>query len=183
MKNLFSIRFMVILLGAGLLAACGQAVKPDVSPVVSVTVPTAASQAKANPSTVSSNPSKVDACVLLTKDDVSKVLGQPVDEAIGKGLGGVCSYKSKTLSIDLTVTHTGGTKFVQQTRAKLADSAIDVPGVGDEAFYNVNSYTLFVRKGDAAYLFFLSDSSQQLSEQDRQAKEKALAGQLLSHVS
>jgi hypothetical protein len=132
-------------------------------------------------SSTNSTTSKVDACTLLTKDDVSKALALPVDEATSKGLGGVCSYTTKALSIDLTVIHTGGTKFMQDTRAKLGENALDVPGVGDEAFYNTNSYTLFVRKGDALYMLFLVDSTQELTTVDRQAKEKALAEQLLSH--
>jgi len=119
MQNLKTFRFIVILMSASLLAACGQAALLKENPTLSAVAPTAAPVAKANPATTSSTSPKVSACVLLTKDDVSKVLGQPIQTAEEKGLGGVCSYKSNNLSIDLTVTHTGGTKFLQQNRAKL----------------------------------------------------------------
>jgi thioredoxin 1 len=128
---------------------------------------------------------KVDACILLTKDDVSKALGVTVDTIESKGLGGVCSYKTKNLSIDLTVLHTGGIKYLNDTIAKIGDLALQVPGLGDQAFYNTNSIVnaLFVRKGDAAYLISVNASGQTLTPPDVQAKEKALAVQLLSHLS
>jgi len=156
-------------------------VKEVVSSVIKST-DTPLATANPKPSSTSSSPLKVDACTLLTKDEVSKVLGQTVDEVTGKGLGGVCSYKTKDLSFDLTVSASGGIKYLQDTRAKIGDNALDVPGLGDGAFYNTFSNTLFLRKGDAVYLFNLYDSSMQLSTEDVQAKQKALAEQLLSHL-
>jgi hypothetical protein len=128
---------------------------------------------------------KADACTLLTKEDVNKALGVTVDTIESKGLGGVCSYKTKNLSIDLTVLHTGGTKYLNDTIAKIGNLALLVPGLGDQAFYNTNSIVnaLFLRKGDAVYLISVSASGQTLTPADLQAKEKALAVQLLSHLS
>jgi hypothetical protein len=184
MKKQILFQFTILLLGAILLAACAPAAQSSANPVVPVTGETAIPAAKSIPTPANAkNPSsKVDACVLLTKDDVSKALGQPAGDGESKGLGGVCSYKSNTLSIDMTVLHTGGTKFLQQARAKLAADALDIPGVGDEAFYNPFSYTLIFRKGDGAYMIFLSDSSKEITEEDRQAKEKALSLQMLTHM-
>jgi hypothetical protein len=132
-----------------------------------------------------SSSTKVDACTLLTKEDVNKVLGVTVDTIESKGLGGVCSYKTTNLSIDLTVLHTGGTQYLNDTISKIGNLALLVPGLGDQAFYNTNSIVnaLFVRKGDAAYLISVSASGQLLTPADVQAKEKALAVQLLSHLS
>jgi hypothetical protein len=174
--------WMILLIsGIALLAtACGSPAATQ-----STDMPTVAT-AKPESSSTSSIPLKADACTLLTKDDVSKVLGQAVEEATGKGLGGVCSFTTKDLSFDLTVVHSGGAKYMQDTRAKLGDLALDVAGLGDGAFYNTNSFinTLFVGKGDAVYLIDVMNgpSSQTLSPEDVQAKEKALAEVLLSHL-
>jgi len=186
MKKLITLRIAVLLLGVSLLAACGQTAIPTKNSLgPTVATPTVAPVATSIPQLTPTSPIavKADACTLLTQADVSKVLGQAVDAGTSKGLGGVCSYSTNNISIDLTVSHTGGIKFMQDTRAKLDQSALDVPGLGDEAFYNVNSYTLFVRKGDAVYMFNYTDSSSQLTQEDRLAKEKALAEQLLSHLS
>jgi hypothetical protein len=184
MTKLIPFRLVILLVGASFLAACAPAAQPTAIPVVPVTGTTPIPAAKSNPASPNAGKptTKVDACVLLSKDDVSKALGQPAGEGVSKGLGGVCSYQSNTLSIDMTVLHSGGTKYIQQSRAKLGADALDMPGVGDEAFYNPNSFTLLFRKGDGAYLIFLSDSSKEITEADRQAKEKALGLQMLSHL-
>lgn len=78
----------------------------------------------------------VEACALLPKDDVAKVLGQAVEEAIVKGVGGACAYKSGKLSIDLTVLHSGGTQYLHSVRTKLGADALNVSGLGDGAFFN-----------------------------------------------
>ena len=157
MKKPATLLFAIVLLGANLLAASGKAAPP-------------------NPKSSSS------ACALLAKGDVSKVLGQTVEEAAEKGLGGVCSYNTRNSRFELTVTRSGGTQYMQGLRAKLGQSVLDFPGLGDEAFYNPYSYTLIVRKGDAAYLINFYDSSHQLSDKDKQAKQKALAQLLVSKL-
>lgn len=128
-------------------------------------------------------PSSTDACSLLTKDDVSKALGMPVDSATSSGLGGVCTYIASNLKIELTTTgQTGGQAAMATTLSNLGNLALLVPGLGDQAFYNTNSANaLFLLKGDAEYLFGISDVNYQpLDPADVQAKEKALAEKLLS---
>jgi predicted small secreted protein len=191
---------VALLLGASLLVACGQTAAPAgnpvqaaVAPVQATVAPVAATVApvtavaanNSQSSGANSNPSGPDACTLLTKDDVSKVLGAPVDTATGSGLGGVCTYTSKNLKIDFTVAgHTGGAKAMATTLARLGDIALVVPGLGDQAFYNTDSANgLFVLKGDAEYLFNMSDVTYQpLDPNVVQATEKALAVQLLSNL-
>jgi hypothetical protein len=151
---------------------------------VPVTGATVAPLATANPK--SSSTSSTDACTLLTKDEVSKVLAQAVVEVIPKDPRSDCLYKAKDSSFELTVVHSGGTKYMQQTRANLGDLALDVPGLGDGAFYNTNSFIniLFVGKGDAVYLIDVKNvpSDHELVPEDVRAKEKALAELLFSHL-
>jgi hypothetical protein len=154
-----------------------------------------------SPSASSANPAKTSGgalptssnaaavCALLTKDDVSKALNVPVDTIEEKDRGGVCSYTVKSLIVDLTISHTGGKKFMESTLAKLGDVALPVAGLGDQAFYNTGeiAHTLFLLKGDAVYLIDVTvnatDPSQLLKPEQVQAKEKALAVQVLSHLS
>jgi hypothetical protein len=204
-KKTKTIRFIFILLGASLLAACGQATAPNANPSTSTvsvpaSAPTLASSngsataptvtpiqtANSKSSAVSSTASNPDACTLLTKDDVSKVFGQAVGEGVGKGLGGVCAYTAKDLTFEVTVIHTGGAKYIKDTRTKLGALALDLPGVGDGSFYNTNSFinTLFLGKGDAVYLIDVKNvpSNHEITPEDVRTKEKALAQQLLSRL-
>jgi hypothetical protein len=200
MKKHLIIRIVAFLLGATLLAACAPAASPTPnSDAPAVNVPTAAPLATTVQNTPVVNPpttaplatatakpasaSAKDACALLTKDEVGKIFGQAVEAATGKGLGGVCEYTTKTLGFDLTVIHTGGVKYLKTTRASLAEMGLDVPGLGDEALYNTNSSTLLVRQGEATYLITYSDSSQQLTQEVKLAKEKAFAGQLFANLA
>lgn len=128
-----------------------------------------------------SNTSTQNACALLSKDDVSKVLGQDVVDAAESGMGGVCTYTTKDLTFILTVSFTGGAKFMPETLAKLGDLALVVPGLGDQAFFNLNTNSLFALKGDAFFLFNINNSNYQYPE-DGQAKQKALAEQLISNM-
>lgn len=171
-------------------AACASSVPPTVNPPA---VPVGNAAATAAPAVVptqalapaGSSSNGPDACTLLTKDDVSQVLGTPVDTAVSSGLGGVCSYTSKNLKIDFTIAgHTGGKQAMTTTLANLGDLALLVPGLGDQAFYNTNSADgLFVLKGDAEYLFSMSDVTfQPLDPTVVQTTEKALAEQLLGKL-
>jgi hypothetical protein len=128
--------------------------------------------------------SNADACTLLTQADVAKVLGSAVDSAEASGLGGTCTYKAGNTRIDLSLSHTGGKKAMEQTQASLGDMALAVPGLGDLAFYNTNSASaLFVLKGDAEYMFSMSDMTYQPMDMSYvQTTEKALAEQLLSNL-
>jgi len=162
-----------------LATACGSSAATQ-----SAAVPNSYSNPTSPPSPTSADSSSgnADACMLLTLDDVSKAVGVAVDNATPSGMGGVCNYTTANLRIDLTVSHTGGTKYLLDSRAKLGSEAVDVPGLGDEALFNPFPSMLMVRKGDAVYLFSYSDSSQQLTKDDVLAKEKALAEQLLSRL-
>lgn len=173
-----------------LAAACGGSVPPTTNPVP---VPLANAAATAAPAVVPTSAeiatsvasNAAQACDLLTKDDVSQVLGAPVDTAVSSGLGGVCSYTSKNLKIDFTFAgSSGGKQAMSTTLANLGDLALLVPGLGDQAFYNTNSAdALFVLKGDAEYMFGMSDTTfQPLDPAMVQATEKALALQLLSKL-
>ena len=135
--------------------------------------------------TISPQSNAADPCILLTQDDVSKVLGEAVLTAEGSGLGGVCTYKTSNLGIDFTLSNTGGIKAMNTTLTNLGDLALVVAGLGDQAFYNTNSASaLFVLKGDAEYLFQMSDLNYQpLDPAYIQATEKALAERLLSKLS
>jgi hypothetical protein len=184
MKKPVAFLYVVLLLAAGLLAACGQIPAPIQNP----TAPAVASPATTTPKPVDANtaPLNADACTLLSKDEVGTVLAEPVGDATGGGLGGVCVYTTQNFSFELTVSNTGGIKYMQSVRTNIGDLALVVPGLGDEAFYNTNSFinTLFLRKGDAVYLIDVMNapSSQELSPEDLQAKEKVLAVLLLSHL-
>jgi hypothetical protein len=186
MKKTKMFQFLAILLTASLFAACGQAAitpttSPNLAPVVS-DAPVMAAPTDA-PTITSSNAATSDACALLTNDEVSTSLGQTVVSAVSSGLGGVCTYTASNLKFDLTVSSTGGVKFVGQTIASLGDLAQIVMGLGDQAFFNTNSHALFVLKGDAVYLFDISDINYQpMDDAARQTMQTALAGQLVSHL-
>lgn len=180
---------MIVLASIVLLAAaCGSAAAPAAAPVEAApttapaVVPT--EQATAAASTSSDS---VDACALLTKDDVSKVLGAPVTAAVSSGMGGVCNYTSNNLDIQFTTAgKTGGAKAMNTQLSRLGDLAQVVPGLGDQAFFNNNPDSgapLFLLKGDAEYLFDMSDLTYQpLDPAFVQATEKALAEKLLTHL-
>ena len=172
-----------------LAAACGSSVVTPANPIVDSGNVAPTSAPVAIPTQVSapagSSANTAEACKLLPKDDVSKVLGVPVLKAELSGLGGVCTYTTSNLKIDFTTTgYTGGIKAMNTTLANLGDLALVVPGLGDLAFYNTNSAnTLFVLKGDAEYLFSMSDLNfQELDPVVVQATEKALAEKMLGNL-
>jgi hypothetical protein len=202
-KKLGTIQLMTILLGASLLAACAQTAplaplaNPNPSattvsvPVTATTVaPVATSTPKSSPT--SSIPLTAGNCTLLTKDDVSKVLAQAVEEVRDPVHDGtLCEYQTKNLILDLAVVPKApgetGVQYMQRVRASLGQSALDVPGLGDEAFYALltSHAILRVRKGDSVYSFGLKGVSpaDTLSLEDAKAKEKALAELLLSRLN
>lgn len=183
---------MIVLASIVLLAAaCGSAAAPAAAPVVAAptTAPAVAAVAPTGQATTAASASSdsVDACALLTKDDVSKVLGAPVTAAVSSGMGGVCNYTSNNLDIQFTTTgKTGGAKAMNTQLSRLGDLAQVVPGLGDQAFFNNNPDSgapLFLLKGDAEYLFDMSDLTYQpLDPAFVQATEKALAEKLLTHL-
>jgi hypothetical protein len=173
-------------------SACGSSAAPTANPA---TAPLVDAAATALPAVVPTQVSTLaipssnypDACIVLTKDDVSKVLGAPVDAAVSSGLGGLCTYTSKNLSIEFLIAgHTGGAKAMNITLTRLGNLALVVPGLGDQAFYNTNpdgGSPLFLLKGDAEYNFNMSDLTYQpLDPAFVQSTEKDLAVQLLSKL-
>jgi len=184
MKKLGTIRTVVILLGASLLAGCAQAALPNANPTVpAVSAPVSAPTVAplATPTSKPSTASSSNACTLLTLADVNKVLGQTFVPVAGTGQYGTCAYTSELSSIDLLISNTGGTKNMKINRTDLAEKAVDVPGLGDEAFFNVGSSTLFFRKGDAMYA--LSYLNSRVTQEDKIAKVTILAGLLLSRLN
>jgi hypothetical protein len=176
---------------AFLAAACGSSATPSADLVAaSGNLPATSALVAVDtqaPTSASPSSDSAEACNLLKKDDVSKVLGTPVDSAVASGLGGVCTYTSKNLSIEFAIAgHTGGAKAMATQLQRLGDLAQVVPGLGDQAFYNTNSAVaspLFLLKGDAEYLFSMSDTTYQpLDPAMVQATEKALAEQLLINL-
>ena len=211
MKKLGTIQLMTILLGASLLAACAQTAplaplanpNPSATTVsvpvtattvsVPVTATTVAPVATSTPksSSTSSIPLTAGNCTLLTKDDVSKVLAQAVEEVRDPVHDGtLCEYQTKNLILELARVPKApgetGVQYMQRVRAGLGQSALDVPGLADEAFYNIltSHAILRVRKGDSVYSFGLKGVSptDTLSLEDAKAKEKALAELLLSRL-
>ena len=184
MKKISMLHFLAVLLATSLFAACGQVSAPTTNPVLPpvitgapVVIPTEI------PTSASSNTVTSDACSLLSNDEVSTALGQTVVSAVSSGLGGVCSYTASNLKFDLTVSNTGGTKYVEQTMTKLGDMAQVVPGLGDKAFFNTNVNSLIVLKGDAVFLFDISDINYQpMDDVARQNMQKTLAEQLIRNL-
>jgi Protein of unknown function (DUF3558) len=173
-----------------LTAACGSAAAATTNPASAPVNAAPTSEAAAVVPTQASAPAGSsanlgNACTLLSQDDVSQVLGVPVLTAVASGLNGVCTYTSSNLSIDFTVAgKTGGMKAMNTDLTRLGDLAKVVPGLGDQAFYNTNAGSaLFVLKGDAEFLFNMSDLNYQpLDPAVVQATEKALAEKLLSNL-
>jgi len=196
---------MTILLGASLLAACAPLANanptvPAVStvvtvatvsvpvtvatvsaPVIATTVaplaPLATSTPKSSP-TSSTSPTTGN-CTLLSKDEISKVLGEAVAEVRDPSKDhALCVYQTKNLILEMGfVTNFGGfgdsVKYMQFIRANAP--AIDVPGLGDEALYNSSTkyIILLVRKGALVYSFGVRGvSGDYLSLADSQAKDK-----------
>jgi hypothetical protein len=201
-KKLRTIQLINILLGASLLAACGQTanvipIAPTDNAVVSaptaallaatnsstkVPAPTIAPRATSTPKSTDANsiPLTVDPCNLLTKEDISKVLGEAVESVTQKDGPTYCDYKTRNFALTMKLAQSGGTINMHAIPSFM--HALDVPGLGDEAFYIADLTTLLVRKGDSLYYISL-DRSDLLSLDDIRAKEKALAELLLSHLS
>jgi hypothetical protein len=131
-------------------------------------------------------------CTVLTKDDVSKVLAEAVEEVRDPSKDHVlCVYQTKNLILEVGFIYKFGgwvnsVNYMQNVRSGLGDLALVVPGLGDESFYNQNTkyIILLVRKGASVYSFGVRGvtAGEYLSLKDSQAKEKPLAELLLSRV-
>lgn len=187
--------FSVILIGAALLAACGQAAAPNANPGAPATAPLA--PAGSNPTTANSNPLSGGNCTLLSKDEVGTILGEAVVEVRDPAKdGSLCVYQTKNLILELNTQQVFGgfvdsVNFMKQIRANdiaSGDTPLDVPGLGDEAFYHGGSgyvRVLLVRKGAIVYSFGLRNvtTDYSLSSPDNaQVLEKTLADLLFTRV-
>ncbi|MCX6984596.1 MAG: hypothetical protein NT118_07585 [Lentisphaerae bacterium] len=192
MKKTGLFLFSVILIGAALLAACGQAPAPNANPGAPATAPLA--PAGSNPTTANSNPLSGGNCTLLSKDEVGTILGEAVVEVRDPAKDGTtCVYQTKSLILELNSLHNFGgfvdsVNFMKETRAaNINNPTEDVPGLGEDAFYNGNlKYNmLYVSKGGIVYTFGVRNvtTDQSLSSPDNaQAMEKAIAVLLLSRL-
>jgi hypothetical protein len=189
--------FVVIMIGASLLAACGQAPATSANPTAPAVAPLG-QVATAIPQSASANTTASGGhCAVLSKDEVGTILGEAVVDLRDPAKdGSLCVYQTQNLILELnTQTVFGGfvdsVNFMKQIRANditSGDTPLDVPGLGDEAFYNGGSgfvRVLLVRKGAIVYSFGIRNitTDQSLSSPDNaQAMEKALADLILTRV-
>jgi hypothetical protein len=187
---------------AVLLAACGQAAAPTAVPaanspavVQSSSSPQAASSPIPTPA--SSKPVSAANCTVLSKDEVGTILAEPVLDLRDPAKdGSLCVYQTQSLILEFnTQTAFGGfgdsVNFMSQMRANFiasGDTPLDVPGLGDEAYYHGGSgyvRVLFVRKGAIVYSFGVRNitTDNSLSSPDNaEAMELALAQLVLTRV-
>jgi hypothetical protein len=190
--------FVIILIGAFLMAACGQAA----TPTVNASAPAAASNtppAQASPKPTDANPPAPATanCALISKDEVGTILGEAVIEVRDPAKdGSLCVYQTQNLILEFNTQRVFGgfidsVNFMKQIRANYiesSDTPLEVPGLGDEAFYHGGSglvRALLVRKGAIVYSFGLRNvtADQSLSSPDNaEAMEKSLAELVLSRL-
>jgi hypothetical protein len=88
---------------------------------------------------------------VLTREEVSAILGQPVTSAEGAATD--MDYKTATLSLEATVgvedenDSEGSMAGARKATGMLGGTPEDVPHLGDDAFFGAMS-VLYVRKGD-----------------------------------
>jgi hypothetical protein len=175
-----------------LLAACAPASVPGANPGPATVAP--AELVNSQSTSAISAPATSGVCTLVSKDDIGTILGEAVDEVRNPDKKGInCVYQTKSLILELNTLHTFGgsgnsVDYMKQTRVNgVGEPALDVPGLGDEAFYHGGAAyrLLLVRKGDTVYSFGVRSvtADQSLSSPDNaQALEKAVAGLVLSHL-
>ena len=205
MKKINLAFFTMLLIGATLLAACGQALAPTALPVApaaatsapAASLPPASAPAADVPQPADANPASPAAgnCSQPSKDEVGKILGEAVVEVRDPAKDGtLCVYQTQNLILELnTQTKFGGfgdsVNFMKQLRANFtenSDTPLEVPGLGDEAFYHGAPdfiRSLLVRKGGIVYSFGLRNitADQSLSSPANvEELEKSLAELVLS---
>jgi hypothetical protein len=195
MKKTGVFSFIFILLGASLLAACGAAPVSNTVPSGPALAPLAAVSTEVSQSaTANANPASAPNCSLLSKDEVGTALGEPVLELRDPVKdGSLCVYQTQTMILELSILKKFGgfgdsVKYMEGTKTNgIGDAPVDVPGLGDEAFYHGSAAyrLLLVRKGDTVYSFGVRTvtADQSLaSPANAQALEKAIADLTLSRV-
>jgi hypothetical protein len=194
------VSFAIMLIGAMLVVACGQAA--TAIPTVYASTPAVATPAP--PATAMPKPTEANApslaaadCTVLSQDEVGKILAEPVVEVRDPAKdGSLCVYQTQNLILEFNTQRIFGgfgdsVNFMKEMRAvanENGDNLLDVPGLGDEAFYRGGSglvRVLFIRKGAIVYTFGLRNvtADQSLSSPDNaEALEKSLAELLLSRL-
>ena len=122
---------------------------------------------------------KETATLMLTKEEVGAILGEPVTEVEGSGTS--LTYKTKELFIETTIDleQTDDAVESMALQHKALDGPGDpAPGVGDEAFFGILS-TLYVRKGNKIYIRIVPPNLQSLAQSKAVAKiNAATAGRM-----
>jgi hypothetical protein len=194
------VSFAIVLIGAILMAACGQAAAA--TPTVNASAPAAATPAP--PATEIPKPTEVNSasvaianCTVLSQDEVGKILAEPVVEVRDPAKdGSLCVYQTQNLILEFNTQRVFGgfgdsVNFMKEMRAvaiENGDNLLDAPGLGDEAFYRGGSglvRVLFIRKGAIVYTFGLRNvtADQSLSSpENAEALEKSLAELLLNRL-
>jgi len=186
--------FVLILIGASVLVACGQAPTQNANSSAPASAPLAPVATAIPQSTKTNSTGSAGNCTLLSKDEVGTVLAEAVVEVRDPAKNGdLCVYQTQNLILEVSFIHKFGgfadsIGYMQGTRTNnIGDAALDVPGLGDEAFYHGSSVyrILLVRKGDIVYSFGVRNvtADQSLSSPDNaQASEKAIAELLLPRL-
>jgi hypothetical protein len=194
------VSFTIMLIGAMLMVACGQAaaaipIANASTPAVATPAPTATAMPK--PTEANAPSVAIADCTVLSQDEVGKILAEPVVEVRDPAKdGSLCVYQTQNLILEFNTQRIFGgfgdsVNFMKEMRAvanENGDNLLDVPGLGDEAFYRGGSglvRVLFIRKGAIVYTFGLRNvtADQSLSSPDNaEALEKSLAELLLSRL-
>lgn len=197
MKKIGLVLFLMLLL-----AACAPASAPSdnsSSPQVASsgqTIATLNALATELPKVASANsaPANAGVCTLASKDEVGTIMGEAVVEVRNPDKKGVnCVYQTQNLILELNTLHTFGAygnseEYMKQTRVNgIGDPAVDVAGLGDDAFYHGSAKyrILLVRKGDTIYSFGVRNvtADQSLASPDNaQDLEKAVADLVQSRL-
>ena len=167
---------------AGLVAACGGSAATGApqaggSPA-GVPTQAATTQAPAGANPTGAAPGALDACSLITADEVAAVLGEPVAAGVVPEPGTTsCIFVDSakaTNSVEISIT--SGVDFNPNKKSIPGLTITPVSGVGDAAYYvslGAGYMTLNVRKGQTT--FTVSVLLKGASDDQLQAGEKTLA--------
>jgi hypothetical protein len=187
MKKTGLFQFVLILVGAILLVACGQAASPGVIPGAQVLAPIPTETPK--PADAGSLSLPTGNCTLLSKDEIGTVLGETVVEVRDEAKNTICAFQTANLILEMNFLNTGamtGEQYMQNIRS-INENGVSITGLGDDAFNKASPVypILIVRKGNSVYSFGLRNvtADQSLSSPDNaQELEKAIAELLLSRL-
>lgn len=105
------------------------------------------------------------ACSLVTKDDMSQILGATVVSVLGTDA--TCEYRTTPeLAADIDTTWTGGKRAMADAKALSAAVFSPLAGLGDEAYFHGAGVT-HVRKGD---VYVVINSRLYLDPEEREMK-------------